>query len=66
MNTHQPPTPREDALAWLREVRRTRLEQAGSDFKKLGDHYRAVQAQHPEKTFDPHAVVIEAVKARRK
>ena len=53
-------------IAWLRKVRRTLFEQAGSDFKKLGDHYRAVQAQHPEKTFAPHAVIIDAVKARRK
>lgn len=66
MNTDQPPTPREDAFSWLREVHRTMFEQAGGDFKKLGDHYHAVQAQHPEKTFAPHAVIIEAVKARRK
>ncbi len=32
----------------------------------LSDRYRAVQAQHPEKTSDLHAVIIEAMKARRK
>ena len=42
------------------------LAQAGSDFKNLGDHYRAFQAQHREKTSNPHAAIIEAVKARRK
>lgn len=55
----------DDGLEWLREVRSRMLMNASGDFKKLGDRYCAVESQHPEKTFYPHAVAITAVKTQR-
>ena len=65
MNIEQP-TPTHDAgLEWLHDIRRKMFSDAGGDLKNLGDRYRATQSQHPEKIFDPHDVVIKAVKERR-
>ena len=65
MNTALPNNPHGDGLEWLREVRRRMFQHAGGDLKKLGDRYRAIQTQHPEKTFDPHDTIIRAVRDRR-
>jgi len=59
------PPPHDDGLEWLRDVRSRMLRQADGDFKKLGDRYRAVQSRHPEKTFDPHATIIRAVREKQ-
>ena len=63
MNT-DPPLPRDDGLEPLREIRRRLFREAGGDLKKLGDHYRQVQAEHPEKIFDPRGVVADAARAK--
>jgi len=59
------PPPHDDGLEWLRDVRSEMLQQADGDFKKLGDRYSDVQSRHPEKTFDPHATIIRAVRAKQ-
>ena len=40
------------------------FQQAGGDLKKLGDRYRLIQSEHPEKTFDPREVLTNAVSAK--
>ena len=62
--TPPPNIPHDDGLAWLREVRRRLLTEAGGDLKKLGDRYRRVQLREPEKVFDPREAVIGAVRER--
>ena len=63
MNT-DPPLPHDDGLERLREIRRRIFHEAGGDLKKLGDRYRRVQAEHPEKIFDPRGVVADAARAK--
>ena len=63
MNT-DPPLPRDDGLESLREIRRRLFREASGDLKKLGDRYRRVQAEHPEKIFDPRGVVADAARAK--
>lgn len=59
-----PSLPHDDGLEWLRDIRRNMFQQANGDLKKLGDRYRRVQSEHPEKTFDPREVVTKAVRAK--
>ena len=62
MNTPAPH--HNDGLEWLREVRSRMLMQAGGDFTKHGDRYRAVESRHPEKIFDPYAAMVDAAKTQ--
>jgi hypothetical protein len=64
MNTEHSTPAHDDGLEWLRDVRRKMFADAGGDLKKLGDRYRATQAQYPQKQFDPHDTIIKAIKAR--
>ena len=59
-----PSTPHDDGLEWLRDIRRRMFQQAGGDLKQLGDRYRRVQSEHPEKTFDPREAIANAVRAK--
>ena len=63
MNT-DPPLPHDDGLESLREIRRHIFREAGGDLKTLGDRYRRVQAEHPEKILDPRGVVADATRAK--
>ena len=63
MNT-DPPLPHNDGLESLREIRRRIFREAGGNLKKLGDRYRRVEAQHPEKIFDPREVIADAARAK--
>ena len=48
----------------LRDIRRRMFQQANGDLKKLGDRYRRIQSEHPEKTFDPREAIASAVRAK--
>ena len=58
------PTSHDDGLEWLRDIRRRMFQEANGDLKKLGDRYRQVQSEHPEKTFDPREVVTKAARTK--
>ena len=57
-------TPHDDGLKWLRDIRRRMFHEANGDLKKLGDRYRRVQSEHPEKTFDPRQAIANAVREK--
>ena len=58
-----PPSPHDDGLEWLREIRRRLLSEANGDLKQLGDCYRQTQARHPDKVFDPQLVLADAARS---
>jgi hypothetical protein len=60
-NTHH-----DDGLEWLREIRRKHMQEAGGDLKRLGDRYRRVQAEHPEKVISPRKLVVDAIRSSAK
>lgn len=43
-------------------IRRKHMQEAGGDLKKLGDRYRQVQAEHPEKVLSPRKVLVDAIR----
>ena len=59
-------TQHDDGLEWLREIRRKHMQEAGGDLKRLGDRYRRVQAEHPEKVISPRKLVVDAVRGTAK
>lgn len=56
----------DDGLEWLRDIRRKHMQEAGGDLKKLGDRYRRVQAQHPEKVISPRKVLVDTIRGAKK
>ena len=59
-------TPHDDGLDWLREVRRRLFQESGSNLQKLGEIYRRVEAEHPEKVIDPRKVLADSLRAGKK
>ena len=56
----------DDGLEWLQEVRRKHMHEAGGDLKRLGDRYRRVQAEHPEKVINPSKFLAETIRSATK
>lgn len=56
----------DDGLEWLRDIGRKHMQEAGGDLKKLGDRYRRVQAQHPEKVISPRKVLVDTIRGAKK
>jgi hypothetical protein len=55
--------PHDDGLEWLRDIRRKHMQEAGGDLKTLGDRYRRVQAEHPEKVISTRKVLVDAIRS---
>ena len=66
MKPPAPTTPPDDDLDWLREVRRRLFQESGSNLQKLGEIYRRVEAEHPEKVIDPRKVLADSLRAAKK
>ena len=66
MNPPSTTTPHDDGLDWLREVRRKLFQESGCSLEKLGDVYRRVEAEHPEKVIDPRKLLADSLRAGRK
>ncbi len=66
MNTPAPTTPHDDGLDWLREVRLRLFQETGCNLQRLGDIYRRVEAEHPEKVIDPRKLLADSLRAGRK
>ncbi len=66
MNPPAPTTPHDDGLDWLREVRHRLFQESGSNLQKLGDTYRRVEAEHPEKVIDPRKLLADSLRAGKK
>jgi len=58
----QPPTTHDDGLEWLRDIRRKLLQDAGGDLKRLGEHYRRVEAMEQDKVRDPRRLLADATR----
>ena len=61
MNTHTPAT-HDDGLEWLREVRRRLFQESDRNLEKLGNIYRRVEAEHPEKVIDPRKLLADSLR----
>lgn len=61
-----PATPHDDGLDWLREVRSKLFQKSGCNLRKLGDIYRRVESEHPEKVTDPRKLLADSLRAGKK
>lgn len=68
MNPHTtaPTPPHDDGLDWLREVRGRLFQKSGCNLEKLGDIYRRVESENPEKVIDPRKLLADSLRAGTK
>jgi len=62
MNPNPTTTTHDDGLEWLRDIRRKLLKDADGDLKRLGEHYRQVEASEKDKVRDPRKLLADAAR----